>query len=169
MSPPLVLILSQTNTVHNLISYFLIMHFNISLHLRLGLPSGLLHSHYVTKLSHAVKHPQIPNIAQKIIILMCCIGLEINILLPSHSPLHFKVSLSLSLWGAGVGLWFIVDVKVFITQFVNSTMHFYTRAFPMHWNVGRNTTRSIIPQNTYTYLRTPWFFEKLIVTQLVKQ
>ena len=39
--PPLIPILSQMNQVHVFQSYFLMIHFNIILHLRLGFPSGL--------------------------------------------------------------------------------------------------------------------------------
>jgi hypothetical protein len=40
-SPQPVPVLSQMNSVYTLLSYFLGTHFNIILHLRLGLPSGL--------------------------------------------------------------------------------------------------------------------------------
>ena len=39
-SPPLIPILSQMNEVHIFLPYFLKIHFNIILHLRLILPSG---------------------------------------------------------------------------------------------------------------------------------
>jgi hypothetical protein len=44
-SPPLVPILSQMDPAHTALSYFSKIHFNIILHLRLGLPSGLVPFH----------------------------------------------------------------------------------------------------------------------------
>jgi hypothetical protein len=49
-SPPLYRILSQVNPVHTIIT----LYFNISYHLRLDLPSGLLYEGYSTKLFYAI-------------------------------------------------------------------------------------------------------------------